>query len=224
TLVEVAEHPDRVQLPSRLPMLLTAVQLRLHGAVALVSGRRLDDVDRWLKPFRFAGAGLHGLELRRMPDAHLEHFGPHVDNDVRFEVRRAVAGIDGVWVEDKGRSIAIHYRAAPIVEQQCIAVAVVLAERFGLRIVRGKMVVELKVPGADKGTALEALMRVAPFTSRRPVFVGDDVTDEDGFAAATRLGGFGVRIGDGPTHAQVRLPSVDAALGWLERGVLVSAE
>jgi trehalose 6-phosphate phosphatase len=215
TLVEIAEHPERVLLPARLPDLLHATRARLGGALAVVTGRRLDDIDRWLQPFKFAGAGLHGLELRRRPEDRAEHVSDHDVGDAASAVREALGAIEGVWLEDKGRSIAVHFRAAPCAERTCVTEVECIATRFGLRVVVGKRVVELKAPGADKGTAVDALMRVAPFAGRRPIFVGDDVTDEDGFAAAARHGGIGVRIGDGATCASIRLPDVRAALDWL---------
>lgn len=219
TLVEIAEHPESVNLPRHLPALLAGVRDTLGGALAIVSGRRLEDIDRWLAPFRFAGAGIHGAHIRRDPD------GPTVPEagaaDVALPVqqaRAAIAGLAGAWLEDKGGSLAMHYRSSPESGDACIAAADALAREFGLVAVRGKMVVEIRPAGIDKGTAVRRLVRETPFRSRRPIFLGDDVTDEDGFLAVQELGGTAIIVGDRrPTLATRKLDSVTAVLDLLGR-------
>jgi trehalose 6-phosphate phosphatase len=217
TLVEIVDHPEHVALPEHMPALLAGVRERLGGALAIVSGRRLDDIDRWLAPFRFAGAGVHGAQVRHHPeDAVEQRTAPGLDA-LLVATANAIAGIDGAWLENKGDSVAIHYRAAPESAAHCVAAAEALARQFGLHSLRGSMVVEIKRPGVDKGAAVRSLMRGPPFAARRPVFIGDDVTDEDGFAAASDLGGFGIRVGNGASVARFRLPDVRAAIAWLVR-------
>jgi len=223
TIVEVAEHPESVAPAVQLPSLLDRVRTRLGGALAIVSGRRLADVDRWLAPFRFAGAGVHGSELRRRPADRIETETTVDLGEAMSVAGAALAPFAGVWIEDKGNSLALHYRAMPEAADACISLAGDVAARFGLRALHGKMVVELKPDGVDKGRAVRELMSSPPFAARRPVFLGDDVTDEDGFAAAAALGGFGVRIGPGGTSASFRLPDVAAAIEWIGRPIAESS-
>lgn len=217
TLIEIAAHPERVHLPLQLPALLRALSARLGGALALVSGRRLRDLDRMLVPFAFPGAGLHGGELRRTAAGSIEQLVSIDMRQAAASLQAAITPLPQVWLEDKGSSLAVHYRAVPAAEASCIEIGEKIARQFGLRTVRGKMVIEVKAPGVNKGTALTQLMGEREFQHRRPIFIGDDITDEDGFLAAARLGGFGVRIGPGDTAARFRLPDVDATLALLTR-------
>lgn len=215
TLVEIADHPARVLPPTGLPQMLDAARTRLGGALAIVTGRSLEDVDGWLRPFRFAGGGLHGAQLRSRYGGQVAMLEERAVTAIAEAAVAALRGHEGTWVEDKGSAVALHYRGAPLSAPTCLAVADELAGRFGLRAVPGKMVVEIRSHGTSKGSVVQALMQLPPFAGRRPVFVGDDVTDEDGFAAAAALGGFGIRIGPGETGARYTMPGVRALLAWL---------
>lgn len=224
TLVQFADRPDRIRVDPALPRLLARLQRALEGAVAVVTGRRLESIDRYLAPLKPYGAGLHGAELR---DAQ-----GHEDRsrDIGAALRRAAAELrrryehdPEVWLEDKGGALALHYRAAPQRAPECLRIARALAEEHGLSMLVGKQVAELRPPGVDKGAAIQALMTRPPFQRRRPVFAGDDATDEDGFAAVEAMGGVSVKVGDGPTGARYRLADEAETRRWLE-GSLAALE
>ena len=218
TLVEIAPTPDSIAIPPGLVPLLRRLVDRFDGAVALVSGRQIADLDRWLAPLTLPAAGLHGLE-RRLPDGTLERTAtpPWIAGLVP-EMARFARAHPGVHLEDKLLSLSLHYRGAPeaavAVRQFIDACAAQLDREAAVQL--GKMVVELRPAGRDKGTAIAAFMAAAPFQGRRPVFVGDDLTDEHGFEAVNRLGGLSIRVGPpGETEAKLALPSVAAVLEWL---------
>ncbi|MFO1067031.1 MAG: trehalose-phosphatase [Geminicoccaceae bacterium] len=218
TLVEIAPTPDAVRPADGLTGLLDDLRTHLQGAVAIVSGRPVAEIDRWLAPLRLAVAGQHGMELRPADGAGgAPGRAPELD-----PVRQALAGLStrhpGLAVEDKGLAVAVHYREAPLLADLVLA----LTERLQLegegRIARipGKMVVELLPAGGGKGGAIERFLAAAPFAGRLPVFLGDDVTDEDGFAAVNRLGGVSVLVGAArATAAGHRLDDVAAVHAWL---------
>ncbi|MEQ1438960.1 trehalose-phosphatase [Fontimonas sp. SYSU GA230001] len=216
TLTDIAPHPDAVTIARQLPALIDALRTHLDGAVAIVTGRRLDDIDTWLAPLRLVGAGLHGAELRRTPTGDsVEHRSPEVPVVARSLLDRF--GADSrLLVENKGASVALHFRSAPERARECTAAMRALATTHGLVTIAGKMVVEARAPGIDKGRAILALASAPPFQGRRPVFVGDDVTDEDGFAAVQASGGFGIKVGDCETRARYRCADVDAVHHWIE--------
>jgi len=220
TIAPIMPRPhDVVPAPART-QLMKALRARLDGRLAIVSGRTIAEVDRVLEGSVEAVAGVHGLERRRA-DSMLEraHPDPALDQ-VRAELAHFLARYPGLTTEDKGLSITIHYRnareAGPAVE----AFARDLAARTDLMLQPGDTVAELRGPGGGKGAAIRAFMAEAPFIGARPIYLGDDQTDEDGFAAAHALGGMGVLIGPArPTAATCRLADVDAALDWLSAAV-----
>ncbi|MDB5693734.1 MAG: otsB [Alphaproteobacteria bacterium] len=220
TLVELAEAPDLIDVPAALPGLLARLSERLGGRLAILSGRSLDDLDRHLGRHiggpGIALSGSHGLELR-LPDGRtLTPNAPDGLPAARAEVARFAAGQEGLLVEEKPAGIALHYRRAPEREASVAAFLSELAERTNLGLQHGKMVIELRPHGADKGDALRLLMAEPPFVGARPWFVGDDLTDEDAFAAAAALGGAGILVGaPRRTAARWRLPDVAAVARWL---------
>ncbi|MFL5335219.1 MAG: trehalose-phosphatase [Geminicoccaceae bacterium] len=222
TLVAIAPTPDEALADKGLRELLARMEQRLGGALAIVTGRPVADIDRFLAPLRLTVAGLHGLDLRPsgQPPGHLPPPSP-----VLAPARRAFADFSnrfaGTLVEDKRLSVALHYRQLPSAAEHALALAsrLVTESSGDLRLQPGKMVVELLPAGADKGTAIETLAATAPFAGRRPVFVGDDVTDEAGFRAVNALGGLSVHLGAGPSEASHRLPDVAALRRWLARAV-----
>lgn len=216
TLVQLAERPDAVQVEQSLLDLLSRLQTSLDGRVALLSGRAVTDVRSWLHPLRYAIGGSHGLE-RAHADTELGAADRPAGIDQAITLFEEVAAAHpGVLVEHKPFGVALHYRLAPSAEPVCRNAAERAAQETGLELQPGKMVFELKPTGSCKGSALEQFMEEQPFKGTRPVFLGDDLTDENGFAAARRLGGAGVLVGpERPTTAGYRLPDVSAVHQWL---------
>lgn len=221
TLIDFADAPARVRLDRALSGLVEALYRSSRGAVALISGRSLADVDRLFPARHLPAAGQHGLERRSAGGRVSRHPGPSRSLD---GARRVLVGVVGrhprLLLEDKGLSLALHYRRAPglagFAHRVMRSLQMTLGDRYCVH--RGKRVVELALAGRDKGAAIGSFMREAPFRGRTPVFIGDDVTDEYGFAMVNRLGGYAVKVGPGLTAAGWRLPNVRAVLGWLERG------
>jgi trehalose 6-phosphate phosphatase len=221
TLVEIAPAPDLVQVPAELPHLLTQLTNRLEGAVAVLSGRPLDQLTKILTPFRGGIAGAHGLE-RRGSDGNVTRCLEHPElGRFRSLIGTSATQHEGVLLEDKGCSFALHYRQAPSLEAVCRAlVRQAVDESDGTLVaVAGKMVIELMPRSAGKGRAIVGFLGDEPFHGRSPVFVGDDTTDEDGFAMVNRLGGVSVHVGDGATTAHYSLATVGDVWTWLLRGL-----
>ena len=221
TLLELAPEPHLVRPSPELTALLPALRPATDDAVALVSGRRIEEIDRILAPHRFAAAGVHGLERRDAAGATLRM---QVNERGLARVRAAlapfVAGHAGLLLEDKVRTIAIHYRRRPDLADEVRRVVASLEPLPpDLELLPGRMVFEIKPRAADKGRAIAAFTQEPPFRGRTPVFVGDDVTDEAGFAVVNALGGVTVKVSDGATAARFRLRGVRAVLDWLERAI-----
>ena len=218
TLVEIASAPDLVRVPPALPSLLQTLAERLDGALAIVTGRPIAQIDDLLWPARCAVAGLHGLERRRA-DGSLDRRPP----DPALESLRArlipfVAARPRLLLEDKILSVALHYRNAPEREAECRAeMQAALAELPGLDLLDGKMVFEARPYGMDKGNAITAFSTEPPFRGRLPVFLGDDRTDEDGFRVVQAHGGLAIKVGAGETVATFRAAGVGEAQKWLTR-------
>jgi trehalose 6-phosphate phosphatase len=215
TLAAYAQHPDGVTLDAGLPGLLLRLRERLAGALAIVSGRTLDALDAIIGPPRYAGAGLHGLEWRLETGKTHRSATPVGAGRILAALRERFGTDRRIVIEDKGAGVALHWRRAPERAAECIAFMREIVTTPELEILRGHAVVEARPRGVHKGTAVRALSRHAPFAGRRPVYVGDDRTDEDGFRAALVLGGFGVKVGPEPSEARYRLASVDAVHQWL---------
>jgi len=217
TLIDFAMTPDAVVVPPKLRAILSACADAFDGAVAIVSGRPISTLDALLDPLRLPAAGLHGLELR-MPDGTLEESAHRAAGlaEVRAQFRSLVREDARLVVEDKGSSLALHFRRAPEREQELRRLVTLAATPHnGHHVMHGKMVLEVRPAHADKGTAIARFLEVPPFVGRTPVFAGDDITDEDGFAAVNRHGGISVKVGAGETHAAYRVPDVAALHGWL---------
>ncbi|HKM69633.1 MAG TPA: trehalose-phosphatase [Stellaceae bacterium] len=221
TLVEIAASPQLVQVPAKLPGLLGELADQLEGAVAVVSGRPLAELTRMLAPFAGAMAGQHGIERRRSDGSTIRGATRPELEQIRPEIAGFAARHDGVILEDKGGSLALHYRQAPPLEAECCTLLrrAACASGGALEAVPGKMVIELVPRSGGKGRAITEFLAEAPFHGRVPMFIGDDTTDEDGFAAVNRLGGISVRVGDGVTIARHYLTTVDDVLSWLARGL-----
>lgn len=217
TLVELAEAPDMIEVPASLHHLLARLAERLEGRLAIVSGRSLADLERHLGPLDLAVSGSHGLELRLPGGRPSIGAAPEGLAQAQREIEGFAAATPGLLVEEKPAGIAVHYRRAPEEERRVAAFLSDLAGRTGLLVQRGKMVVELRAHGTDKGDALRRIMAEPVFAGARPLFVGDDLTDEHAFAAAAALGGAGVLVGaPRPTAARWRLADVAAVARWLD--------
>lgn len=216
TLVEIAATPDGVVVEPLVAALLGALSARLNGRLALISGRAIDTLAGLVTVPGLAISGSHGVETLWSDGRRA---GPvrAAGLDDAIDAIRAFAGDrDGLLIEEKPFGVALHYRGAPAVEAEARTLVHGLAERTGLDVQTGKMVVELRPAGVDKGDALRRLQAAAPFRDYRPVFVGDDDTDEAAFIAAAALGGCGVLVGPArATAAEYRVDDVAAVRRWL---------
>lgn len=218
TLVDIAPAPDLVRVPDGLPALLERLRHRLDGALGIVSGRPIAQIDRFLRPFRAATAGLHGLERRRADGTRVETPPHPALEPLRARLVPFVASRPGLLLEDKGLSIALHYRKAPEREAECRAeTEAALADASGLDLLHGKMVFEIRPHGMDKGNAIALFLTEPPFQGRTPVFAGDDRTDEDGFRIVGARGGLTIKVGAGETLAAIRASGVAEIHEWLSR-------
>jgi trehalose 6-phosphate phosphatase len=217
TLCPLAPHPDQVQVGDGLRQLLARLHRRLDGAVCILSGRPVHQLEALL-------GGVDGLTLVGCHGA--EGLGITTEAGAQRQLAaarralvRSTAGLGGVWIEDKPSGFALHYRANPEAAASLRRrVSRELARAQGLRAIEGACVMEVLPAGHSKGAALRALARQPRCDGRRPVAVGDDVTDEDAFAAAAELSGFGVCVGTRrPTVARYGLPCVTLARTWLQR-------
>ncbi|QJR14071.1 trehalose-phosphatase [Usitatibacter palustris] len=219
TLVDLAGHPAAVRVEPGLRGLLENLRDATGGALALVSGRSIADLDRLFAPLELPAAGQHGAEVRTGRVAALPA-GPRraAFDHVAAALDAVVHANPGFVLEDKGSNFALHYRDRPGHAADAEAAIKRAAHELGddYEVISGHYVYEAKPAAHNKGTAVLQLMREAPFAGRIPVFVGDDRTDEDGFEAVARLGGHSVKIGDGPTRARWRVPDAQAARHWLE--------
>jgi trehalose 6-phosphate phosphatase len=219
TLLEIAPTPDATTVPAGLKELLGSLRGRARGALALISGRSLAQIDELFAPLCLPAAGLHGLERRTAAgvrqDAHTMHEFP-------LTARRYLAQMVGRYprllLEDKGATLALHYRMAPDLQQVAQETMETALKRAGpgYALLAGKMVVELKPASISKSHAIAAFMSEPPFHGRTPIFVGDDHTDEAGFEYVNRVGGLSIQIGAKPPRgAKCHLPDVPALHAWL---------
>jgi trehalose 6-phosphate phosphatase len=229
TLVEIAPRPDAIAVAPGLPALLRAVSAATGGATALLSGRTIDTLDGFLAPARLAAAGGHGAELRRAPDAPLEHHaGPRLPPSWLAVAETLAASHRGAILECKPVGFTLHARGCPdALPLFAEALAALVRQDPHFSLLHAHMAVEVRPSGADKGVALTALMQAPPFSGRVPVFVGDDVTDEDAIAAARRLGGIGLRVDEAfgsPAGVRAWLGEIAAAGGEGAASAIVGAE
>ena len=220
TLAAIAPRPQDVGPVRERSDLLRKLGERLSGRLAVISGRTIAEVDRILDGAVVSVAGVHGLE-RRGPDGRIERSDPDPGLKAALDaLKPLVRRYPGLLIEDKGLAIGVHFRAEPDAAPAVRETAERIAAATGLVIQAGDMVVELRGLGPRKGDAVGSFMRSAPFAGARPVFVGDDLTDEDGFSAAFSLGGEGVLVGSPrQTAARRRLDNVDAVTAWLGQAV-----
>ena len=215
TLVALASQPELVEVSPGLTSVLAALYARLNGALALVSGRALHDLDAFLAPLLLPTAGEHGAQ-RRAADGRLVSTPP-VDLQAVLQAAEGLVGrYPALILERKNLALSLHYRQAPELENLCLqTMREALAGSAGIELMQGKCVIDLKPAGVSKGTAIAAFMSEAPFAGRQPVFAGDDVTDEAGFEQVRQLGGKTIKVGPEPTLAQFRCASVAQLGDWL---------
>lgn len=218
TLVEIADRPGSVDVDQPLLSLIAALYAAASGAVAIISGRPISEIDRLFEPVCLPAAGQHGAE-RRDAEGKLHRHAPHGGglDALRGRGRAWQDRFPQLLIEDKGLSIAFHFRQAPElsleVERELQAWLADHSHAFDLQ--RGKMVLEVRPIGIDKGRAIGNFLAEHPFQGRNPVFIGDDTTDEFGFAVVNTFGGRSIKVGAGPTIAQSRLDDVRAVRAWL---------
>ncbi|AMP00546.1 trehalose-phosphatase [Collimonas arenae] len=217
TLVDLAPQPESVVLPVGLMTILQRLQSAAGGALAIVSGRPLEQIDSFLAPMVLAAAGVHGAERRRADGSVVRQPAP----DTGFLLAHLSPFVNahpGLRLEIKRGAVALHYRHAPQLEQLCIQVmSSALMGLDGVKLLHGKMVVEATSADVSKGDAVAAFMREPPFAGRRPVYVGDDITDESAFswAQSATAGGIGIKVGEGHSQARLRLADPDALRNML---------
>jgi trehalose 6-phosphate phosphatase len=218
TLVDIAATPAAVRLPVELPDILDRLRDTLDGAVALISGRPLNDLDHFLGDLNLPAAGQHGAEMRSA-SGEVRSLAPRAGIAARFpEIALFVAARPGLYLENKGLSIALHYRLAPQYQEEVAEFlkGLVADPDSGLEMIGGHCVFELRPRGVNKGAAVRRFLDEAPFIGRVPVFVGDDKTDEDGFRVAMERGGCAIKVGlDGGTLAETRVSSPSEVRQWL---------
>lgn len=215
TLVALAPQPELVEVPPRLTSTLAALFRQLNGALALVSGRQLFDLDGFLAPLMLPAAGEHGAQ-RRATDGRLVSVPPVDLQQVLQAAEELLQRYPTLKLERKNLALSLHYRQAPELENLCLRVMQGAVERSpGVEMMQGKCVIDLKPAGVSKGTAIAAFMSETPFAGRMPLFAGDDVTDEAGFEQVRRMGGKTIKVGPGPTAAEFRCASVAQFGDWL---------
>jgi trehalose 6-phosphate phosphatase len=222
TLLQIAATPADVRVPERIVGLLARLRTRLGGALALVSGRRVADLDSLFAPLKLPTAGAHGAERR-------DALGRWHGRDYRAQLAPARELLSawarkhpGALLEDKGAALALHYRAIPELEDEARRAATAACAAVGpdFHVQDGKRVLEIKVGALGKGQAIAQFMSEPPFHGRAPVFLGDDLTDEDGFEVVNRLGGHSIAVGvRRDTCARWHLGDETEVLQWLESGV-----
>jgi trehalose 6-phosphate phosphatase len=221
TLVELAPQPEAVIVPPDLPPLLQRLHARAGGAVAIISGRPIAEVDAFLAPTRLPASGAHGAEFRDTAEAEIEIVAARLSDPLRAQLQAIVATLQARWpglrTEDKGTSFAVHYRHAPDAEIDLRAALEALNFGNGWQMLAGHRVFEIKARGWNKGTAINRMMSSGAFSGRRPIFIGDDRTDLDGMAAALELGGGGVAVGGLEAELAWKLPDPAAVRDWLRQ-------
>jgi trehalose 6-phosphate phosphatase len=216
TLLDLAPAPDEVIVPAGLPQRLGSLSNRLSGAVALISGRSLESIDDLFPGGRDA-AGTHGAEWRR--SGLVEIAGARWPAELTRWVKGESRHLSGLLLEEKPCSLAFHFAANPTIESgvRTLALTAAALSPFPLKLVGGKNVFELVPAGIDKGQAIERFLGIPPYAGRIPVFIGDDLTDEDGFRTINRLGGLSAHVGCRDTAARYRLDSPEEVRHWLAR-------
>ncbi len=211
TLVEWAESPDEIEVPDSLPWQLERAARELDSAFAVLTGREIADIDRFLAPLHLPVAGAHGTQRRRA-DGFIETVDPAAAlgaEEIAHAVSTVIAAHPRLLLESREGTVLLNYRDAPELEdvaRHAMQEAIHGVPDFSL--IPGDMVLEARPRSASKGEALRAFMREEPFLGRTPIFIGGETTDEDAFIAAQELGGVGIKLGEGRTAARMRIDNV----------------
>lgn len=219
TLVNIAERPDLVQVPPTLLTMIQQVHDRLDGALAVITGRPIADLDALLAPLQLPVAGVHGMEHRDESGVLRSTGSTSIPEAVRKRLKGLAAMDAALVLEDKGSCLTLHYRQSPsretLIRSEMQEIYSELGQDFMLQ--DGKMLLELRPTGATKGTAVSEFMARPPFAGRLPIFIGDDITDEDAFRVVNQMQGYSIRVGptDPDSAAQYALPDVEAVRDWL---------
>jgi trehalose 6-phosphate phosphatase len=225
TLLDLAARPEDVVTPRGLVSTLAEAERKLAGALALISGRAIDDIDRLFAPLRLRASGVHGAEIRFDPDeATAPTRAADLPQSLLDALRRAVQPFPGVFVENKRFSFTVHYRLAPSAERPLRNIVKELVDALAIAVVTmdAHCAIEIKSPCFDKGGAIAAFLSTSTFRGRTPIFIGDDTTDESGFALVSARGGFGYSVGHPRPGAIGAFTGPEAVREWLaefaERG------
>jgi trehalose 6-phosphate phosphatase len=219
TILDLAERPDDVVTPPGLVTTLLRTERKLAGALALISGRPIEDLDRLFEPLRLRASGVHGAEMRFDPGGPpISALGAReLPQSLLADLTQVVAAFPGAFVENKRFSFTVHYRLAleaarPLREA---VMRLVDSAKVAVDVMNAHYALELKAPGCDKGGAIAAFLSTPPFRDRTPIFVGDDATDESGFAVVAARGGYAFSVGARRPGAIATFPQPSAVRGWL---------
>jgi trehalose 6-phosphate phosphatase len=218
TLLDLAARPDEVVTPAGLVTTLAHAERKLSGALALISGRSIDDVDHLFAPLRLRASGVHGAEIRLDPEASITPTAAaDLPPSLLAELRHAVEPFPGVFVENKRFSFTVHYRLAPSAERplRSIVKQLVDSSSISVDIMDAHYAIEIKSPCFDKGGAIATFLSTSIFRGRTPIFVGDDTTDESGFALVSARGGFAYSVGRPRPGAIGAFREPQAVRAWL---------
>ena len=215
TLIEIASGPDAIAVPENMSARLKSLADQHDGRVAIVSGRDLNNLEQHLGPLAIARAGSHGAERKSADGTPLGEMPKPLAADDTAQLRE-IAAEHGALFENKRYGAALHYRSVPAAGPDIEAAAASIAKQSGLTMKRGKCVIELVRPGANKASAVHAFMETPIFAGSTPIFIGDDVTDEDGFVAVQKYGGLAIAVGERPSNnANFKLDNVKDVHAWL---------
>lgn len=220
TLLELAATPEAVTVPEGLVALLQRLVVGLDGAVAIVTGRLISDIDQLLSPLRLVAAGVHGVEMRLDPNQEIQRITSGLPDEMVRAMRKLALETPGVLAEPKGGGLALHYRLAPEAEGEILASLTRLLDRHAgaFELVPGKKIFEVVPSGMSKGTALAQIAALPAFRDRVPIMIGDDVGDEPAFAAAEGLNGFGLRVAGEHHHPDAAdFSGPRAVVSWLDQ-------
>jgi len=226
TLVGDAPTPDAVRIDEELVRVLPRIAAGLDNALALITGRSISGVDSLFPQLHLPMAGQHGTEHRDADgNIHLNAPDPASFAELAKLLEALADRHPGLHLEDKGNTLAVHYRDAPQLAAHVHRVVRATLHQVGdlYALQPGKRMLEVRPRGRNKGTAIAEFMREPPFAGRRPVFAGDDVADEFGFAVVDGMGGWSVKVGRGRTGARYRLPDIPAVMQWLVTSVLAAS-
>lgn len=219
TLANIQATPEAVTIPPAVIKQLILLSKNSSGALAIVSGRPLSQIDALIKPLDCAAAGTHGAEIRTLQgDIYRVEIASDQLRAIEQQLSAKTENFAGILIEKKPSAFALHFRQAPSFEQPLFELATEIVEQYPKFIIQpGKFVWEIKPQQCDKGVAIKTLMDTEPFKGRLPVFIGDDITDEAGFRTVNQLQGLSIKVGAGKTAADCRLDSVEQLYQWLSK-------